>query len=508
MSFKVADEAIEKIYKEINRKIVNKNFHQGIITINKKDFVNALVNIVYEEVPINEPKQFEFELHSDLETWWSSVKHRLKQGPTARATWEHDVVDKGDVVLFQYAALNPLEAKATQDNVANWVKNVLKKVAAAQGDTVGALLNAHAAEGGGEANFPDDPQGEDVEDIINRGYRDRGPRSKELKDRATKAMKKGGSGAQGTVVSQQIALFLKRWEEWIEASPDTGLYTIRHWFVKNWYLNYFGKARTFEGNWSDKKIDAGLLVQHTIMPNELNSGTLDEAIRGLVEKELQRGALVAAGFLKVIQMLGITKLLDLFAASPHPLDKTVAISKKVLIDSLFPHKTNPNMKLKVNKRLYAEAQKAKTKKGYAKKGTLGKLTAAHLTGKAVRVKRPQKRSSVQKGAAIGMTAQSPIALRNLLNEALPPLVAQKMTSPALRFRTGRFANSTRVENVAFGPRGGLHIDYTYMRDPYETFEPGNKQGSTTRDPRKIIGKSIRELSMQIIGRQPSTLRRN
>ena len=48
----------------------------------------------------------------------------------------------------------------------------------------------------------------------------------------------------------------------------------------------------------------------------------------------------------------------------------------------------------------------------------------------------------------------------------------------------------------------------YMRDPYETFEPGNKQGSTTRDPRKIIGKSIRELSMQIIGRQPSTLRRN
>ena len=115
---------------------------------------------------------------------------------------------------------------------------------------------------------------------------------------------------------------------------------------------------------------------------------------------------------------------------------------------------------------------------------------------------------MQKGAAVGMTTQSPIALRNLLNEALPPLVAQKMTSPALQFRTGRFANSARVENVAFGSRGGLHIDYTYMRDPYETFEPGNKQGSTTRDPRKIIGKSIRELSMQIIGRQPSTLRRN
>ena len=508
MSFKVADEAIEKIYKEINRKIVNKNFHQGIITINKKDFENALTNIIYEDAEIKEPKQFELDLAADLNSWWDSVKAALKRGPTARAKWESDVVDKGDTVLFQYAALNPLEAKATQDNVANWVKNVLRRVAAAQGDTIGRLLNAHAAEGGGEVNFPDDPQGEDVEDIVQAGYTDRGPRSKELKARASRAMERGGSGAQGTVVNQQIKLFLDRWLKWIDNTPNTGLYTIRHWFVKNWYLNYFGKARRFEGNWSEKKIEAGLLVQHTIMPNKLNSGTLDEAIRGFVEKELKRGAVVAAGFGKVIKVLGIAKILDLFTASPHALDKSVAMSKKILIDSLFPHKTNPNMKLKVNKRLYSEAQKAKTKKGYARKGTLGKLTAAHLTGKAVRTKRPQNRSSVQKGAAVGMTTQSPIALRNLLNEALPPLVAQKMTSPALQFRTGRFANSARVENVAFGSRGGLHIDYTYMRDPYETFEPGNKQGSTTRDPRKIIGKSIRELSMQIIGRQPSTLRRN
>ena len=88
------------------------------------------------------------------------------------------------------------------------------------------------------------------------------------------------------------------------------------------------------------------------------------------------------------------------------------------------------------------------------------------------------------------------------------MVASKMTSPALRFRTGRFANSARVENVDVGPRGGIGIDYTYMRDPYETFEPGNKMGSTTRDPRKIIGASIRELATSILGRQPSTLRRN
>ena len=105
------------------------------------------------------------------------------------------------------------------------------------------------------------------------------------------------------------------------------------------------------------------------------------------------------------------------------------------------------------------------------------------------------------------TATSPIALRNLLNEALPSEVAKNMVSPALRYRTGRFANSVRVENLVLGPRGGLHIDYTYQRDPYETFEPGNKQGSTQRDPRKIIGASIRELAMGILGRQPTTIRR-
>ena len=65
------------------------------------------------------------------------------------------------------------------------------------------------------------------------------------------------------------------------------------------------------------------------------------------------------------------------------------------------------------------------------------------------------------------------------------------------------------QDVLVGPKGGLQsVDYTYRRNPYETFEPGNKQGSTTRDPRKIIGASIRELATSILGRQPTTLRRN
>ena len=47
-----------------------------------------------------------------------------------------------------------------------------------------------------------------------------------------------------------------------------------------------------------------------------------------------------------------------------------------------------------------------------------------------------------------------------------------MTAPALVYRTGRFAKSAEVTDVTVGPRGGTVIDYTYMKDPYQTFEPG------------------------------------
>ena len=38
-----------------------------------------------------------------------------------------------------------------------------------------------------------------------------------------------------------------------------------------------------------------------------------------------------------------------------------------------------------------------------------------------------------------------------------------------------------------------------MKDPYATFEPGGKMGSRDRDPRKLIGGTIREIAMEITG---------
>ena len=176
---------------------------------------------------------------------------------------------------------------------------------------------------------------------------------------------------------------------------------------------------------------------------------------------------------------------------------------QVVLSDILKHSTRPNMRLRVNKKM-AQNIKSATKRG---KGTIRTKsnTIRHAVKAATFGTKPGKKPKGPRGK--GKTVDSPIALRNLLNEMLPQMVASKMTQPALQFRTGRFANSARVENVNIGPRGGIDVDYTYMRNPYETFEPGNKQGSTQRDPRKIIGASIRELAMGILGRQPTTIRR-
>ena len=198
--------------------------------------------------------------------------------------------------------------------------------------------------------------------------------------------------------------------------------------------------------------------------------------------------------------------------SPTKRNRLIAQTNKKLVTALLGvQKANPNMKLKVNKRLLKQAKLTKRQVAKGQGADLSRTIKTAIAAKAIGTggaKAKGSQRAARKSRNTTRTMESPIALRNLLNEALPQMVASKMTAPALRYRTGRFANSARVENVNIGPRGGIGIDYTYMRNPYETFEPGNKQGSVQRDPRKIIGASIRELAMAILGKQPTQVRRN
>ena len=92
---------------------------------------------------------------------------------------------------------------------------------------------------------------------------------------------------------------------------------------------------------------------------------------------------------------------------------------------------------------------------------------------------------------------APLAMITEFNKRLPEVIAKNMQSPALNYRTGRFAESVQVVDVNQTPQGFLSFGYTYQKYPYQTFEPGFAQGSVDRDPRRLIDKSMREIAAQL-----------
>lgn len=99
------------------------------------------------------------------------------------------------------------------------------------------------------------------------------------------------------------------------------------------------------------------------------------------------------------------------------------------------------------------------------------------------------------------SASAPLAMLQAFNMRLPDKIAANMQSPALNYRSGRFAESVKVTDAMITPGGFLSFGYTYQKNPYQTFEPGFEQGSTERDPRKLIDRTMREIAAEFaIGR--------
>ena len=182
-------------------------------------------------------------------------------------------------------------------------------------------------------------------------------------------------------------------------------------------------------------------------------------------------------------------------------EKTIAITPHLIIKNMFPHKSKPDMRLKVNRNLVQKAlqelkrEKNKKKQNVTKTKRRGtkKLANAAVVGTAIKKGRTQSKVDQKAGS-------NPMALKNLLNEMLPQAVAKNMVAPALQYRTGRFANSVRVEGVTQGPRGGsTMIEASYRNDPYETFAPGGQKYTQQRDPERLIKRSIREIATSMVG---------
>ena len=91
------------------------------------------------------------------------------------------------------------------------------------------------------------------------------------------------------------------------------------------------------------------------------------------------------------------------------------------------------------------------------------------------------------------------SLQLLLNMHLQDVISANMGSgnskSILNYRTGRFAASAKVERMSQSREGMITAFYSYMKNPYQTFEPGYRQGSPkTRDPKLLIAQSIRDIA--------------
>ncbi|MFI3221385.1 MAG: hypothetical protein QX189_20050 [Methylococcales bacterium] len=96
------------------------------------------------------------------------------------------------------------------------------------------------------------------------------------------------------------------------------------------------------------------------------------------------------------------------------------------------------------------------------------------------------------------------SLQQLINDSLQHVISANMgdgsQKDVLNYRSGRFAGSASVKTLSQSREGMITAFYTYMKNPYQTFEPGFAQGSPkTRDPKLLIAKSIREIAATKVG---------
>lgn len=146
-----------------------------------------------------------------------------------------------------------------------------------------------------------------------------------------------------------------------------------------------------------------------------------------------------------------------------------------------------------------------------------RLALANSSGKkeSTPKTRKSKSSSKNKGNKIAAPSasgdvptrpqrQNWLSLISIINRKLPEQVAKNMGAPGLVYRTGRFANSTKVVNIETTRDGNPSIVFDYQRDPYDVFDRrlGRSPWNTpARDPRALVDKSVREIVQELaIGR--------
>jgi len=208
-------------------------------------------------------------------------------------------------------------------------------------------------------------------------------------------------------------------------------------------------------------------------PDNREEGSVSRSRRDKLAKALRKAIIKLEKHNKALStMKGSDSLLDVLRK------KTIKVIRRA-----FGKKKN----IKVNTKQNTKVKKGSRSASIEKKNKVQpEITSI---AKKTKTKRP-KAPKVER-----------VSLLGILNEKINETVAKNMGSPALNYRTGRFASSVRIVDQVTTPKGFTSVGYTYQKYPYQTFEPGFAQGSQDRDPRRLIDKSIREIAISVaVGR--------
>jgi hypothetical protein len=94
----------------------------------------------------------------------------------------------------------------------------------------------------------------------------------------------------------------------------------------------------------------------------------------------------------------------------------------------------------------------------------------------------------------GLDLQSQLEIINFnLHDYIRRNMGQGNAPKRLNYRTGRFARSAEILSLLPTRKGSIDATITYLRNPYDVFLPGGRLHNELRDPRKLIGKSVRQI---------------
>ncbi len=88
-----------------------------------------------------------------------------------------------------------------------------------------------------------------------------------------------------------------------------------------------------------------------------------------------------------------------------------------------------------------------------------------------------------------------LILERSIRDAIQSNMGTGRDTKILNYRSGRFADSVKIEKLSQSRAGMITVFYSYMKNPYGTFSNGGvQQYPKSRDPKLLIAKSIREIA--------------